>query len=120
VTPVSEAPKPATVAIPTETLQRFAASIAHALSNRLSIIMGNAQYLILSRERDAQAPRGEPDELTSTLEAILSETERVAFLVTLLLTFSSRVGANGASSQAVLNELERLATTLMAPHRSCA
>ncbi len=106
------------VSIPTEALQRFAASIAHALSNRLSVIMGNAQYLILSHEPDAGAMPGEHDELTSTLEAILNETERVGFLVSLLLGFSSRVTANGASSEAVLDELERVAAKLMAPRRN--
>ncbi len=118
MTPVSDALNPATVSIPTEALQRLAASIAHALSNRLSIIMGNAQYLVLTREPKAGAPPGEHDELTSTLEAILNETERVGFLVSLLLGFSSRVTANGASSKAVLDELERVVSKLTAPSRN--
>ena len=113
-----QATHPATVSIPTEALQRFAVSIAHVLSNRLSVIMGNAQYLILNRESDAQAPSGENDELTSTLEAILNESDRTAGIVSLLLSFSSRITADGASSGTVLGELTRVAATLTTPRHN--
>ena len=106
------------MSIPTEALQRFAVSIAHALSNRLSVIMGNAQYLILSHEPDAGAPPDKHDELTSTLEAILDESERMAGVVNLLLSFSSKITANGASNETALVELERIAARLAPPRQS--
>ena len=106
------------MSIPTEALSRFALSIAYALGNRLSVVMGNAQYLILSREPNATAPSNENDDLTNTLEAILNESERMAGIVSLLLSFSSRITADGASNETALVELERVAASLTPPQQS--
>ena len=38
---------PVSPSVPIETLNRFTASIIHKVSNPLSIIIGNAQYLLM-------------------------------------------------------------------------
>jgi signal transduction histidine kinase len=107
------ATEPATASIPIEAVHRLAASIVHAVSNSLSIIIGNAQYLLLARELAENDGSRESEEPTSTLEAILNESRRLTGLMGLLLSFSSKLAVEAASSETALAELERLTARLM-------
>ena len=100
--------------VPIETINRLTVSIIHEVSNPLSIIIGNAQYLLLSRESDEAKRSYENDELTNTIQSILDESMRLAGLVSQLLNFSTRLATEGASEDRALLELERLLGKLTA------
>lgn len=100
--------------VPLETINRLAVSIIHEVSNPLSIIIGNAQYLLLSREGKETAESPEDNELTTTVQAILNESMRLAGLVSQLLSFSTRLTTESASEEQALLELERLLGRLKA------
>jgi signal transduction histidine kinase len=100
--------------VPLETINRLTVSIIHEVSNPLSIIIGNAQYLLLSRESEEAKQSYENDELTNTIQSILDESMRLAGLVSQLLNFSTRIAAEGASQDRALLELERLLSRMKA------
>ncbi len=108
------AQSPVSPSIPLETLNRLAVAIIHGVSNPLSIIIGNAQYLLLSRENDETKQASENDDLTTTVQAILNESMRLAGLVSQLLSFSSKIAVQGASEEKAILELERLLGRLTA------
>lgn len=61
---------------------RLAAGLAHEIGTPLNIIGGRAEYLL-------RRPRG-PEELTSNLEIIRSQSDRITAIVRQLLEFSRR------------------------------
>lgn len=100
--------------IPVETLNRLAVSIIHEVSNPLSIIIGNAQYLLLSRETPDSKDTYENGELSATVQAILNESMRLASLVSQLLSLSTKLTTDGTSEDKVALELERFLGRLSA------
>jgi signal transduction histidine kinase len=100
--------------IPIETLNRLAVSIIHEVSNPLSIIIGNAQYLLLSRETQDAKDSYENGELSTTVQAILNESMRLASLVSQLLSLSTKLTSEGASEDRAALELERFLGRLSA------
>ena len=93
--------------VPLDILNRLAVSIIHEVSNPLSIIIGNAQYILLSRGGTALRQVADEEEVTGTVQAILDESMRLAGLVSLLLGFCSRMALEGLSPATALAELER-------------
>jgi len=93
--------------IPVEALNRLTVCIIHEVSNPLSIIIGNAQYLLLSRDSEETRESYESDDLNSSVQALLNESMRLAGVVSQLLSLSSKITANGTSDESALAELER-------------
>jgi signal transduction histidine kinase len=100
-------------AVPLESLNRLAVSIIHEVSNPLSVIIGNAQYILLRRHGRSDAG-SDGDEVVGTLQAILNESVRLAGLVNQLVDFSSRITAEAPSPSMLVVELERLLNVLRA------
>jgi len=98
--------------VPLDTLNRLAISIIHEVSNPLSIIIGNAQYILLSHGEAASRQTPGEDEIASTVQTILDESMRLAGLVSLLLGFSSKITIEDPSPASARIELERLLTRL--------
>jgi signal transduction histidine kinase len=107
-----DAEKPRGPAVPLEAVNRLAVSIIHEVSNPLSIIIGNAQYILLGRDGVTAREAMDQDEITSTIQTILNESMRLAGLVSLLLGFSSKITIENPTPTSAVMELERLLNKL--------
>jgi len=106
---------PVSPSVPIETLNRFTASIIHKVSNPLSIIIGNAQYLLMKiAEEHTEEPEAVED-LSNTVQAILNESMRLASLMSQLLGFSSRLANDRPSVTDMMGEIERFLGRTAAP-----
>jgi len=98
--------QPVSRSVPIETLNRFTASIIHKVSNPLSIIIGNAQYLLLKLAEERGKEVDGTEELSSTAQAILNESMRLASLMSQLLGFSSKLTNDQPTVTQMMGEIE--------------
>ncbi|MBN1916985.1 MAG: hypothetical protein JW889_03670 [Verrucomicrobia bacterium] len=103
-------------AVSLDALNRLAVSIIHEVSNPLSIIIGNAQYILLGRSGAGSRQVVDQDEIASTIQAILDESMRLAGLVSLLLGFSSKITIEKLDQRSAVQELEQLLSRLRSGH----
>ena len=98
---------PGPSSVPIETLSRVAASIAHRITDPLSVIIGNAQYILLQLE-EKRAKAGAPNgELIDGVQTILREGTRLTGLMNELLGLSSRLDSKDTPARDGLTEIER-------------